>query len=286
MVSDYNVDNICTWCTNCGNYGIFAAIKRALSNKGKNPHEVVLCFDIGCNGNGADKIDGYRFHGLHGRVLPLAAGMCLANHKLPLIAIGGDGGTLSEGINHLIHAVRNNYKMVFLLHNNMNYGLTTGQPSATTPLGQAMNSSPDGTQVEPLHVLEFLLPLQPTFLARGFSGNVKQLTGILEAAIDHNGFAFVEIMQSCPTFNKATPHEWYLQRVYDVATQPQYDPRNLEMVKDAIHDLQNHIATGVLYIRDGVSDYLGSNPVRKDKSTALAEEVTQTDITFLLNNFV
>lgn len=138
----YETEEVVTWCGGCGNYAIQNALKRALVLEGKAPKDVLMCFDVGCNGNGSDKIEGYTIHGLHGRVLPLAAGAKIANPDLTVIASAGDGATFSEGINHLIHAIRNDYPMLFLLHDNQNYALTTGQASATTPKGCTMNSSP------------------------------------------------------------------------------------------------------------------------------------------------
>jgi 2-oxoglutarate ferredoxin oxidoreductase subunit beta len=123
--SDYFSDELYTWCTACGNYGIHAAVKRALITEKIMPKDTLLCFDVGCHGNGSDKIGGYSFHGLHGRVIPLACGAHLANRKVKVLAFGGDGGTLSEGIGHLIHAVRCNYDITFILHDNSNYALTT-----------------------------------------------------------------------------------------------------------------------------------------------------------------
>src|SRR5688572_14663303 len=130
-INDYSTDNLFTWCSNCGNYGINAAIKRTLAEMEIKPKDTMLFFDIGCNGNGADKIGGYRFHGLHGRVIPASSGASLANRNLKVIASGGDGATLGEGVNHLIHAIRSNYDITFILHNNSNYGLTQGQASST-----------------------------------------------------------------------------------------------------------------------------------------------------------
>lgn len=247
-VSDFDSDNIYTWCTNCGNYGIYAAVKRALVGQEIDPQHTMLCFDIGCHGNGSDKIGGYRFHGLHGRVLPLAAGISATNPNVTVIAHAGDGGTLSEGVNHFVHAIRNNYNITFILHNNSNYGLTTGQASSTTPQGTKMNSTPDGVYVPPMHILEFAFSLNPTFIARGFSGNVNQLTEIIQAGIRHPGFSLIEVLQDCPTYNKATPHSWYLERVYDVKEIENYDVTDMHKAREVARDLENRIVTGLLYI--------------------------------------
>ena len=196
---DYACATRCTWCDGCGDYGIWTATKRALVELGIAPWQVLLCYDIGCHGNMSDKLKGYRFHGLHGRVLPFAAGAKLANPNLPVIAFGGDGASFSEGVGHLVHAVRSNYPIVFILHNNANYGLTLGQASSLTPQDQPMNSSPNGIPELTLPSMDFIFSLEPTFVARGFGGNIPQLTEIFKKAFTHRGFAFVDVLQACPT---------------------------------------------------------------------------------------
>lgn len=281
---DYYVETPYTWCTNCGNYGIAAALKRSLVDLQLPPHKVLLAFDVGCNGNGSDKIEGNRIHGLHGRVLPLAAGAAIANRKIKVIASAGDGATLSEGMSHLVHSVRNNYNFTFILHNNSNYGLTTGQASQTTKPGQPMNTSPDGVDTMPLNVAEFVLGLNPTFVARTFSGNVHQMNAIFKEAIKHHGFAFVEVLQACPTYNKATPHEWYMDRVYDTINIANYDNTNLAWAKEIAADLENSIATGILY-HNPRPDYYDLHNSREGRNTELTEEVVNQDISALVNRF-
>lgn len=244
---DYYSSNVYNWCTNCGNYGIAAATKRALVAENITPREVLMCFDIGCNGNGSDKIGGYRLHGLHGRVIPVAAGAALANRNVHVIASGGDGATLSEGIGHLVHAIRSNYNLTFLMHNNCNYGLTTGQASASTRPGISMNSSPDGTTADTMNFMHFVISLGASFAARAFSGDVEQMTEIIRAGIRHPGFSIVEILQNCPTYNKVTPHEWYQERVYDVTKVSAFDNSNPMMALSIAADLDAKIATGILY---------------------------------------
>ncbi|WKZ31076.1 MAG: thiamine pyrophosphate-dependent enzyme [Candidatus Dojkabacteria bacterium] len=244
---DYNSDNIYTWCTNCGNYGIHGALKNALVEECIKPTDIVLCFDIGCNGNGSDKIGGYRAHTLHGRVIPFAMGAAIANPNVHVVASAGDGATLGEGINHLIHAIRSDVNITFILHNNCNYGLTTGQASPTTPMGVEMNSTPGVVEIPPINVAQLALSLNPSFYARSFSGNVKQLTQLIRLGIHHNGFSLVEVLQDCPTYNEATPHNWYLERIYDITSVNDYSINNLEMAREATADLSGHIATGLLY---------------------------------------
>ncbi|MBD3156637.1 2-oxoacid:ferredoxin oxidoreductase subunit beta [Candidatus Peregrinibacteria bacterium] len=281
----YENEEVITWCNGCGNYQIQNALKRALTLEGIKPHNILYCFDIGCNGNGSDKIGGYTLHSLHGRVISSAAGACLANPALTVIASGGDGGTMSEGINHLIHAVRSDYPMVFILHNNHNYGLTTGQASATTPKGFPMNGSPDGVFIEPMNPSEFVLNLNPSFVARSFSGDVKHMTYVLREALNHNGFAFVEILQVCPTYNKATPQQWYWDRIKYTDDMKNYRADNLKKAKKIVEDFEKNIYLGVLYQDKKRKNFLERLPNRKGIKTTPVEEVKHYSITSLLKEF-
>lgn len=280
----YEGTEILTWCAGCGNYGIQNALERAMVLEGIKPKNALFCYDIGCHGNGSDKIGDkvvYTLHGLHGRVIPVAAGAAVANPKIKVIAEGGDGGTMSEGVNHLVHAVRSDYPMVFILHNNENYGLTTGQASATTRQGRPMNGSPDGVISPPMNCCDFVLGLNPSFVARSFSGDVKHMTHILQAALKHKGFAFVEIMQVCPTYNRQTPQEWYLERINYLKT----IPRTIESARKACADIENRINIGILYQDKKMPNYMERLANRKGVKTAPAEEVGRFDIKSLLKQF-
>ncbi len=285
QMGDYLSPNIHTWCTNCGNYGIHGALRRALQVENLHPCQVLLAFDIGCHGNHSDKIDGYRIHGLHGRVLPLASGAAVANRRVKVLAFGGDGGTLAEGINHLITAVRHDYDFTFVLHNNLNYGLTTGQASPTTKPGVAMNSAPNGPVATPLNPIRLVLELGAQFAARTFSGDIHHMTGVFQRAIQHKGFSFVEVLQSCPTYNKSTPHEWYQERVYDIAQMKNYDPTNWEQARATAADLENKIAIGVLYERQDQATFLDRHPSRAGATTELVDEVRPHDVSKLWSAF-
>ncbi len=285
QMKDFSSSNLYTWCTNCGNYGINAAVKRALVNLNIKPCETVTCFDIGCNGNGADKIGGYSIHGLHGRVIPLACGVTMANTKNTVIAFGGDGGTLGEGVGHLVHGVRGNYNITFVLHNNLNYGLTKGQASPTTKKEMKMNSSIDGPTSELLHPMRFVLSLESTFAARTFSGDVTHMTSVLTEAIQHPGFSFVEVLQSCPTYNKQTPHEWYQERVYDVSQLDGFVNTDRFQALKIAEDITEKIAIGVLYKNPTSTPQIHRQNNRKNLQTELTEETKQYSIEKLLSQF-
>jgi 2-oxoglutarate/2-oxoacid ferredoxin oxidoreductase subunit beta len=268
-----------TWCSGCGNYGIYNALVRALVLQNYDPDSVMIAFDVGCNSNASDKIHANTIHGLHGRVLPLAAGLHLANPKLPVIAVAGDGATLSEGLNHYLHAVRNNYNITFLLHNNKNYGLTTGQASSTTPQGNAMNGVVGVTAAETLEPLELALAAGATFLARGYTADVDQLTRLIQAGMQHPGFAVIEILQLCPTYNKATPEQWYDERVVRQDDVCSDRVRAFSLVQTT----QAQIATGILYQdTSSVDFYTAQQSHRVGIATQLTEEVHYHSVSDLM----
>ncbi len=272
-----------TWCGGCGNFGIQNAVERALVLEGLTPQKVMFCYDIGCHGNASDKIahkTGFTLHGLHGRVIPAAAGASLANANMQVIAFAGDGGTMSEGVNHLVHAVRSNYPMMFILHNNENYGLTTGQASSCTRQGTGMNASPDGALLAPMNICDFVMGLNPTFVARSFSGDVKHMTQMMQAGLRHNGFAFIEIFQACPTYNRSTPMDWYLERV-------SYIERSAQTISEArllAADLDEKINLGVLYQKED-TNFIEKLSSRRGVDSTLVEEVEKVDISKLMEKY-
>ena len=284
-MKDYSCTTQCTWCDGCGDYGIWTALKRSLVELKLMPWQVLLCYDVGCHGNMSDKLQGYRFHGLHGRVIPFAAGAKLANPRVPVIAVGGDGASFSEGVGHLVHAVRSNYPMTFILHNNANYGLTLGQASALTWQGQKMNTSPNGIPEHTLPSMDFIFSLEPTFVARAFSGNIPQLTKVLKAAIEHqpHGFAFVDVLQACPTYNKFVTHEYLLEHCKEVPAD--HDVTDFTKARALATDTGKSIATGILYQNKSIPSFYDRLVPRQGKSTTTVDEVKITDVSSLMERF-
>jgi len=284
-LSEYHTENKCTWCDGCGDYGIWTAVKRALVELNLHPWQVCLCYDVGCHGNGSDKIEGYRFHGLHGRVIPFAAGAKLANMKVPVIAFGGDGASFSEGVGHLVHGVRSNYPITFVLHNNGNYGLTTGQASSLTWQGQPMNVAPNGIPEQTLPSMDFVFSLEPTFVARAFTGDIKLMVRVLKAAMQHRGFAFVDMLQACPTYNHFATHEYLLEKYYD-ANAEGHDPNNREQAHKLATETKDRIACGILYQNEEHPHFYERLVPRKDKQTTLTEEVAKVDVSDLWKEMI
>jgi 2-oxoglutarate ferredoxin oxidoreductase subunit beta len=276
-LAEYHSETKCTWCDGCGDYGIWTAVKRALVELNLHPWQVLLCYDVGCHGNGSDKVQGYRFHGLHGRVIPFSAGAKLANMNVPVIAFGGDGASFSEGIGHLVHGIRSNYPITFVLHNNANYGLTTGQASSLTWQGQPMNTAPNGIPEQTLPSMDFVFSLEPTFVARGFSGDIKMMTRILKAAIQHRGFAFVDMLQACPTYNHFATHEYLVEKYYD-ANAEGHNPLDLQKARKLATDTKERIACGILYQREDLPSFYERLVPREGKQTTCVEEVQKYDV--------
>lgn len=272
--SDYPV----TWCEGCGNYAIHNALRRAITLENLGRTDVLFCFDVGCSGNGSDKMEGYTIHGLHGRVLPLAAGVKIGNHHKKVIAEAGDGATFSEGVGHVVHAIRNDYPILFIHHDNQAYALTTGQASALTPLGCTMNSSPYGVQQSPLSHLQMILGMNPSFVARTCSVDVDHMTQTFRNGLNHPGFAFVEVLQTCPTYNKHTGHEWYLENIQPIEDAfPGYDVTDINQARKIV-DIKDPLYIGQIYHNPDRTDYISTIEHRREHTTNLTEEVAHVDV--------
>lgn len=203
-----------TWCPGCGNFGIWGALKNAALKKGWNSGNTVLVAGIGCHGNILNFIKITSFEGLHGRALPVATGIKLANHKLNVLIFAGDGDCLGEGGNHLIHTCRRNHDLTVLIHNNGLYSLTTGQTSPTSPYGFKTKSTPEGNLDEPVNILSLAIVSGATFVARGYAGDLPKLEELIIAASEHRGASIIEVLQPCVTFNKTFTHQFFQENCY------------------------------------------------------------------------
>ncbi|MFA5154926.1 MAG: thiamine pyrophosphate-dependent enzyme [Patescibacteria group bacterium] len=219
---DYLTPNKCTWCPGCGNFGIWSAFERAALAAGWDNSNTALVAGIGCHGHIVNFIGLTTFEGLHGRPIPVAAGLKLANSQLNVFVFTGDGDCLAEGGNHLIHAARRNQNITVIIHDNAIYGLTAGQTSPRSPQGLASKSTPDGNLEEPIHPLRLALAAGATFLARTYSGDIDQCSDILIKANQHDGLAVVQILQPCVTFNQVYSHIFYQENTYQLPAD--YDP--------------------------------------------------------------
>jgi len=216
-VKDYASAIKPTWCPGCGDYGILSALKQALVQAGLAPHEVLIVTGIGCGSKLPDYAHVNGFMTLHGRPLPVATGARLANHGLKVITVHGDGDSMGLGMGHFIHTARRNIELVDLIQNNQIYGLTKGQYSPTSDPGFVTSTSPEGALETAANPTALALAAGGTFIARGFAGDAKGLADLIAAAIQHKGYALVEILQPCVTFNRKNTYDWYRERVYNLA---------------------------------------------------------------------
>ena len=261
-LKDYASDVPNAWCPGCGNFGILNAVKRALVALGLAPQDVLFVSGIGQGPKLPHYTQGNVFNGLHGRSLPAAQGAKLVNHKLTVIGIDGDGGAYGEGGNHLLAAMRRNVDITYLAHNNQVYGLTKGQASPTSDLGTVTKTTPLGAG-EPFHPLAVALASDVTFLARGFSGDIPHLAGLIEAAVRHHGFALIDILQPCVSFNRVNTFAWYRDRVYKVEDES-HDPSDWNAAMAKAREWGDRIPTGIIYRKE--------RPVYEDGLPQLAKQ--------------
>jgi 2-oxoglutarate ferredoxin oxidoreductase subunit beta len=233
------------WCPGCGNFPILKAFKEAMVELGLEPHRLTVVSGIGQ----AAKLPHYTncntFNGLHGRALPVATGIRLANHEMPVVVTTGDGDCYGEGGNHLMAAMRRNINVKLFVHNNQIYGLTKGQPSPTTGEGMVTRNTPLGVISEPFNPMALAVALDCSFAARAFAADTERLKGLMKEAMEHKGFALIDILQPCVTFNKINTYEWYRKRVYPV--EAGYDPGDRAAAFTRALEWGDRIPIGVIY---------------------------------------
>ncbi|MGB3905148.1 MAG: 2-oxoacid:ferredoxin oxidoreductase subunit beta [Anaerolineae bacterium] len=254
-VKDYQSPVRPTWCKGCGDYGIWNSLKSALAELDLAPHEVLMVSGIGCGSKTPDYTHVNGLHTLHGRSLPPATGARLANHEMKVICVHGDGDGYGMGLGHMMHAARRNIDIVDVVQNNRVYGLTKGQYSPTSPAGFVSKTSPGGAIDRPVNPWALALAAGATFIGRGFSVDLKHLIEILKKAIQHRGYALVDVLQPCVTFNRAYAYNYYQPRVYKVEEEPGYDPADRAAAWERAHEWGDRIPIGILYQAEGVPSY-------------------------------
>jgi 2-oxoglutarate ferredoxin oxidoreductase subunit beta len=232
------------WCPGCSNFGVLAAMKRALGALSLVPHEVCLVSGIGQAAKLPHYLRSNVFNGLHGRAIPAATAIKVANPRLTVVVITGDGDCYGEGGNHLLHALRRNPDITVVVHNNEVYALTKGQGSPTTPVGERTRLQFTGMQIEPIAILETAIVQGCGFVARGYAGEIDHLSDLLVRAIRHRGFSLVDVVQPCVTWG-SRPLAWYQERVVKLGTD--HDSRNRAAALGAAMQGRETIPIGVLY---------------------------------------
>ncbi len=261
----FDIENENQWCPGCGNFSILQAMKKAFIAQDLEPKDLLIVSGIGQAGKTPHFLACNMLHGLHGRALPLATGAKIANHRLNILVNSGDGDCYGEGGNHFLAAIRRNIDITLLVHNNRVYGLTKGQASPTTALGRQTEMQNKGTVSSPFNPIATALVAGAGFVAKGFSGNIEQLSGLIVEAMNHKGFSMIDIDQPCVSFNKINTHLWYKERVFDLKDSS-HDASDYEKALKVAHMGEDKIPTGVIYKADTLAfherfDVLNKKPL-------------------------
>jgi 2-oxoglutarate ferredoxin oxidoreductase subunit beta len=279
-VKEFTTPHKPTWCPGCGNFGMWEALKRALSELGWEKHEFAVVWGIGCHGNGADFLDVQGMHTLHGRTLPPATALRLTRPDLGIIVEMGDGDGYGIGMGHFIHTLRRNPRMTVIVHDNQIYGLTTGQASPTTDHLMPTVSTPGGVLEEPVNPIGLAIAQDATFVARGFAGDIPHLTALYKEALTHPGLALVDVLQPCVTWNHLNTFQWFRERVYKLEP-PEWNPADraaaFELSMTTFRDMHCtpetcRVPIGVYYRREGIATYEDGVPAAQEVGFLRAEQ--------------
>jgi len=243
--SPFDKENIdIAWCPGCGNFGILKALKAALTELAIKPTNLVVACGIGQAPKTPHYFNTNMYNGLHGRALPVATGIKTANPNLTVIAEGGDGDMYGEGGNHFIHTIRRNINITHLVHNNMVYGLTKGQASPTSELGFKTPVQIDGVIIEPFNPLAVAIAQNASFVARAYAADIDQTKEIIKKAIQHQGYALVDILQPCVTFNKVNTYQWFKEHTYYLPAE--HNPKDINQAF-TLAQQTDKLALGIYY---------------------------------------
>ena len=263
-VKDWNVSTKPTWCPGCGDYGVLKATKEGLGGHGKfAPKDTVVVSGIGCSSNFPHFLNGYGIHTLHGRANPVAEGIKLANPDLNVVITGGDGDGLAIGLGGFIHAARRNINMTYIIMDNQVYGLTVNQASPTSGLGRKTRSTPYGNIEMPLNPIAMALNAGATFVARTFSSDWKHFNKVVQAALEHNGFAFIDALSPCVTFNKENTAKYWRERVYKLEEDETYDKSDFSQAIVKVHEFDDKVPIGIFYQKEGEPTFEEGDPTIK-----------------------
>jgi len=263
MLNDFKTAFMPNWCPGCGDFGIWGSLKNALVEKGWGPTDFCMVYGIGCYGHMVNFLKSYAIETLHGRPIPVAQGIRLANHKLPVVIVAGDGDTFGEGTNHLVHIARRNVQATMIVHDNQVYGLTTGQTAPTAQKGFKTKSTPSGVLEDPVNPVAIALAAGATFVARGFAGDIPGLTKLIVQALSHKGFAFVDVFQPCVTFNHVNTYAWYREHIYSLGAE--HDVTNRASAFEKALEWGPRVPTGIFYQVE--------KPTYEDQTPQLIKEV-------------
>lgn len=281
-ISDFKTAFMPNWCPGCGDFGIWGSLKNALVEKGWAPYDFCMVYGIGCHGHMVNFLKSYAIETLHGRPIPVAQGIRLGNNKLPVVIVAGDGDTFGEGTNHLVHIARRNVKATMIVHDNQVYGLTAGQTAPTAQKNFKTKSTPSGVVEEAINPLAIALAAGATFVARGFAGDIPGLTKLIIAGLNHNGFAFIDALQPCVTFNHVNTYAWYRQHIYQL--DETHDKTDRVSAFSKALEWGPKVPTGIFYQVERPT-YEGQTP-QIAKRPLVEQDISHIDISNLLQDLV
>jgi len=276
------------WCPGCGDFGVLAALQKALVDLQIQPYNVVTISGIGCSSNLPGYVETYGMHTLHGRALAVATGVKMANHDLTVVVTGGDGDGFGIGGNHFIHTMRRNVDLLYLAMDNQIYGLTTGQVSPTSRVGMKTKSTPFGSVEGPINPIALALAAGATFVARGFTGDQKHLTDLIKLGLEHKGFSFIDIFSPCVTYNHDNTYPWFKQRVKKLEDDPAYDASNLQQAFEKAQLWGDEIPIGRFFQRTDLPSLDQAEPVLETggplalRELGIPPEITREFVTELM----
>lgn len=274
------------WCPGCGNFGILMSIKKAIAKLGLDAKDVVVVSGIGCSGKLPHYIKTYGVETLHGRALPVATGVKLANKDLHVIVVGGDGDGYGIGMGHFMHAMRRNINLTYIVHNNEIYGLTKGQTSPTSAKGTKTVSTPNGAIETPVNPIATAITGGATYIAKGFAGDIEGLSEIIAKGILHRGFSLVDVGQPCVSYNPRMSYQWYQERVYKINELEDYNPKDKKWAM--IHSLEEQeekIPVGIFYHSDEDRETYIDDLPEDNNAPLVKHKIENIDIEEILDNY-
>ncbi len=251
-----------TWCPGCGDFGVLNGFLKAVKELEIDPKTLVVVSGIGCSSNFPHFVRSYGFHGLHGRIIPVATGIRLANPELTVVGAGGDGDGYGIGLGHLVHAMRRNIDITYIVMNNAIYGLTVGQASPTSEKGMVTKSTPEGVIEWPVNPMATALSAGATYISRGFSGDPNHLAELIKGGIQHSGFSLVDVFSPCVTYNKDNTYAWFRERVYKLEDES-HDPTDQTAAFTRANEWGERIPIGLFYRTEEKLTYEEEEPVLK-----------------------
>ena len=291
-VADWAPDNSGknpTWCPGCGDYGVLKATKEGLVLGQSKLENTVVVSGIGCSSNFPHFQAGYGIHSLHGRANPVAEGIKLSNPDLNVVITGGDGDGLAIGIGGFIHAARRNVDVTYIVMDNQVYGLTVNQASPTSTIGRVTRSTPYGNIEQPLNPVAMALTAGATFVARAYSSDWKHFGEIVKAAMEHKGFAFIDALSPCVTFNKMNTFKYWKDRVYNLDEDKNYNKFDFNQAIVKVHEFGDKVPVGIFYQNEDIPTYHEADPTYQKFGSVVkrgAHKLSEHDRQNILHNFM